>query len=300
MKKNIYIIIVTYNAMNWLQQCIESCDNHSIVIVDNCSTDSTLNYIEKNHSEIILFKQTKNLGFGAANNVGISHAISQDADYVFLLNQDAYLEKNTIENLIEIHHENKEFGIVSPVHLNGRGASLDFNFSNYIRQNRQFQFDTLKQDFKKSIYELPFVNAAAWLLPVSTFKLIGGFDSMFFHYGEDDNYCQRVLYHGLKIGVVPTIFIKHDRENRVKAKEKTTKQILQDLELSLKINWGNINNNNFDVEYNLRSKSLKEKIFKSLIKCNFKKATLYNKELKLIHKIQLEIENSRLNNLRIK
>lgn len=294
------IVIVTYNGLPWIDKCLSSCVDINVIVVDNNSSDATVEYIKENYPKVKLLKQQENLGFGAANNVGISYAISTDADYVFLLNQDAYLEKSTIENLIKVHQENIEFGIVSPFHLNGVGDSLDFNFSNYIKQNKQLQIDSLKQDFKKSIYEVPFVNAAAWLLPISTYKLIGGFDSMFFHYGEDDNYCQRVRYHGLKIGVVPTIFIEHDRENRVKAIEKTHRQILQDLELGLKVKWGNLNNNNFDIDYSLRSKKLKKKIFKSFIKCNFIKAKLQYKELKLIKKIRLEIENSRLNNLKKK
>src|SRR5690606_5865627 len=59
-----------------------------------------------------------------------------------------------------------------------------------------------------------FVCAAAWLIPRNTLKVVGGFSPTFFHYGEDDNYCQRVLYFNLKIGICPDARIFHDREDR--------------------------------------------------------------------------------------
>ena len=53
--------------------------------------------------------------------------------------------------------------------------------------------------------------AAAWLLPIDTLKTSGGFDPIFFHYGEDVHYISRVLYHGLNIYIVPGAFVRHDR-----------------------------------------------------------------------------------------
>src|SRR5690606_10604989 len=217
-KVKIYTIIVTYNGEKWVRKCLETVSKSSIrteiIVVDNDSKDDTLNIIEKKFPEVILLKQTKNLGFGQANNIGIAYALKQNADFVFLLNQDAYLQPDTIEKLIDVSNNNLEFGIISPIHLNGDANKLDKNFFNYLKTNDTLFYDALKGDFSKSIYELPFVNAAAWLLPRKTLETIGGFDPIFYHYAEDDNYCQRVLYHGSKIGVIPNCYVLHDREFR--------------------------------------------------------------------------------------
>ena len=77
-------------------------------------------------------EQNKNIGFGKANNIGISLAMKKGADYVFLLNQDAWVEDKTLEKLINIHRKQPKFGIVSPMHLNGKGDELDYNFSKFI------------------------------------------------------------------------------------------------------------------------------------------------------------------------
>ena len=145
-------------------------------------------------------KQESNLGFGKANNLGISYALNNSCDYVFLLNQDAYLEKDVIDRMLAVHKKNTDYGVLSPIHLNGEGNKLDKNFSNYINYNGNpyLYLDALKGETKE-IYEVPFVNAAAWLIPAATLKIIGGFDPLFFHYGEDNNYCQRALqFHVIK------------------------------------------------------------------------------------------------------
>jgi GT2 family glycosyltransferase len=66
----------------------------------------------------------------------------------------------------------------------------------------------------KGIYEIEFVNAAAWLISAECIRTVGFFEPLFFLYGEDNNYLQRVTYHGLKIGIAPQSRIYHDRETR--------------------------------------------------------------------------------------
>ena len=103
-KNCFFIIIVTYNAMPWLSKCLESTKPYAIVVVDNNATDGTVSYIKENYPLITILPQKENLGFGQANNIGMSYALKQGADYVFLLNQDAYLE-NDLFKLVSIINE---------------------------------------------------------------------------------------------------------------------------------------------------------------------------------------------------
>src|ERR1700761_24513 len=130
---NIAVIIVTYNGAKWIEKCITSLLNSSfkvkIIVVDNGSTDETLNLLEK-YTEIYLLKATKNLGFAKANNEGITIGLQQNVEYIFLLNQDAWVERDTIEKLLNVAEANKEYGIISPIHLNGSYTALDLKFAN--------------------------------------------------------------------------------------------------------------------------------------------------------------------------
>ena len=65
-------------------------------------------------------------------------------------------------------------------------------------------------DTRKDIYPVKYVNAAAWLMPRKTLETIGGFCPLIHMYGEDDDYLHRVIYHGYKVGIVPTSRIVHD------------------------------------------------------------------------------------------
>lgn len=240
----LFIIIVTYNGMAWLKPCLESCEGYKIVVVDNNSSDDTVAYIEKHYPEVKLFPQQKNLGFGQANNLGISYALKQGADYVYLLNQDAYLGEGCLESLLTAHKQNPEYGVLSPIHTNAEKNRLDRGFSNYLSYdlNRDFFSDFVLDNSKKEVYEVPFVNAAGWLIPKKCLQTVGGFDPIFFHYGEDDNYCQRVRYHRFKIGVVPTSFMVHDREERKETViKKGTHKYYTNLEKRLKVHYGDVN-----------------------------------------------------------
>lgn len=273
MTEHLQIIIVTYNAMPWIQRCLDSCQGYPVVVVDNASSDDTTSFIENNYPKITLLQQTKNLGFGKANNIGISYALNNGADYVFLLNQDAYLGLGSIQTLVDIAETNIDFGVLSPMHFDGVGEKLDRNFLKYLE--RYHIHGTLLADYQKntikSIYPTKFVNAAAWLLSKEVLLTVGGFDPLFFHYGEDRNFCQRVLYHGFKIGIVPEAVIHHDRENRQKIKnELYSNSYYIEYERYAKIDLADINEEQFNVLLLEKLQKLQKLYFKNLLRLNFK------------------------------
>jgi|SRR5690554_3261451 len=214
-------IIVTYNPAQWLDKCLGSLNKSNVkldvIVIDNGSTDGSIEIIKNDYPNVRLIINSENKGFGQANNQGLSIALNENADFAFLLNQDAWIEPNTIEKLIEVSQNNKGFGVLSPIHLNGKGDALDKNFSTYAGPYNSLYFSDLSiGKTLRQIYEVPFVNAAAWLITKDCLNIIGGFSPSFFHYGEDVNYCERVDYHGLKIGIVPKLYIYHDRMNKSK------------------------------------------------------------------------------------
>jgi GT2 family glycosyltransferase len=291
MIKKTAVIIITFNGMQWIEKCLNSCGNYPVILVDNASTDNTVAFIETHFPEVKLLKQDTNLGFGQANNIGMGYALNHGADYVFLLNQDAYLQPDVINKLVKTHNEYPEFGILSPIHLNGAGNKLDKNFANYLKVNDILFYDALMHHFTESIYDLPFVNAAAWLVPKATLLNIGGFDPVFYHYGEDDNYCQRILFHGLKVGAVPNTYIYHDRENKPNNRPVVfSDAYFKNKERYYKLYFANILiENKMDAEIS----KLKKIIFRLKLKTNFKRAHNYLCELNLLKGMHKKISKSR-------
>lgn len=287
------IIIVTYNAMPWIDRCLQSTGDYPVVVVDNASTDETVTHIQSNYPKVTLFPQDKNRGFGQGNNVGIAYALKQGAERVFLLNQDAYLVKNCLDILIKKQQENTQYGILSPIHLNGKGDALDRNFGNYLSSQKVPKLlSDLLINKADELYEVPFVNAAGWLLSRKCLETVGGFDPIFFHYGEDDNYCQRVLFHDLKIGVVIDAFLLHDREDREnKPAEKYSNEYYTNLERRYKLIYGDINTENFTIQKEINQ--LKKKALRQYIKLQFSNGSKTKKQLKLLASLQETISKSR-------
>lgn len=216
---NITAIIVTYNGMKWYKNCFDSLRTSTIpiqtVVIDNNSTDETIPFIKKNYPEIHLIESKINLGFGKANNIGFKYAVEQNADYVFLLNQDAWIKPNTIEALVDIQTRHPEYGILSPIHLNGKEDKIDLYVQSYIQSSlcpNLISDYIVKGKAKNEVYPIAFINAALWLISKECFLNIGGFAPIFPHYGEDNNYIHRAHFHGYKVGICPTIKAIHDRD----------------------------------------------------------------------------------------
>jgi len=214
----IYAIVVTFNAARWIEQCLcslaESTYPMKVVVVDNNSSDDTLEKIMKLQTVTCLPLQA-NVGFGRANNVGISYAIKQNADFIFLLNQDGYVDPTTLEILISVAIQHRTYGLFSPLHMNGSGDGVDPFFLKHICEGApQFLEDVVLGKQKQQLYEMTSPpNAAAWLLTRDCVFETGGFNPMFFMYGEDDELYARIRHRGFKVGLVPDAQIYHHRES---------------------------------------------------------------------------------------
>ena len=301
MENNIFTIIVTFNGEKWIDECINSLIQSkietTIIIIDNCSTDKTISIVTDNFPNIIFLQQKENLGFGQANNIGISYALQHNASAVFLLNQDAKIDSDTIKNLNILSIKNPSFGILSPLQLNWKGSELEYYFNNFISKNTKIIADIVLNKNNKTIYEIPFVNAAAWYIPIQCLKKIGGFDSIFFHYGEDNNYCQRILFHKLKIGIVMNSKIYHDAKIRKEPKNYIFSKFYYQNEINnYLIKYCDINN-----DYSSRDlKKVKLHILKliivNILKFKWKFINGYYKKYMIFKKYDISIFNSRNRN----
>jgi GT2 family glycosyltransferase len=303
-------IIATYNAKRWIDRCFGSLISSSvkldIVVIDNGSTDGTVEYLKekfdfviadsdpqsssrsgdcgicRNDAKNVIFPQNENLGFGAANNIGIKYALDNDADSVFLLNQDAWIEEKTIEELLKIFASNigglplrgNPVGIVAPVQTDAEGENLDLKFQQtYLSEkNAPCIINDMYFNRLKSCYEANLVNAAAILISRDCIEKVGGFDtSLFYHYGEDWNYCQRVIFHGFKIVIAAQIRVFHDRAERQGKFSANFENAWESIEP--KIRFGNVlmPDSEFEAQIKWLCKIRIIKILKAIITLKFNK-----------------------------
>lgn len=228
----VLVVVVTYNAMSWLQKCFSSLEASShpcdVLVVDNGSTDGTVSALREQFPWVEVVEPGENLGFGAANNLGFKRAIERGYDYVYLLNQDAWLQKDTLAILLDAAQGFN--GLLSPMQMSASGE-MDANFARKCARYIYAAVDA-------PIVEVPFVMAAHWLLPVEVIKTVGGFSPAFKQYGEDDNYIDRLHYFDYEVAVVPAAKAVHDRANRKLNKAQRMRLKLVSTRVRLSRPWG--------------------------------------------------------------
>jgi GT2 family glycosyltransferase len=215
MDVKVYFVIVTYNSSRYICKAVDSihrCEPKAeIVVVDNASQDDTLVQLTR-YPDISVLPQAQNLGFGKANNKGISFALQNGADFIYLLNHDAFLVEPITHTLINLLNAHPEIGVISPFQFHPDNIHLESNFARFMFQqgilNRYF--GELRTEALSEYYLVDFVQAASWFIPAAVFRKLGGFDPIFFHYGEDNNFLQRLKYHHFKVAVVPQLSITHE------------------------------------------------------------------------------------------
>lgn len=200
-------IIVSYNFEPWLDKCLSSLLNSTyptdVIVIDNASRDNTAVQIRQKYPEVLLIENNENLGFGRANNLGIQYALKNNYDFVFLVNQDAWVHPDCLNNLLNTSYP-EHVGVISPLHYDGTTQALDKGFNHYIQS----------LDLRLENTTAPFINAAFWLIPSTTLTRIGAFSPLFYHYGEDKDFANRLRYHGLTIAVNQQAIAYHDRQSR--------------------------------------------------------------------------------------
>ena len=246
--KRVLVIVVTYNGMQWLGRCLGSVQGDArsepgmttdLYVWDNDSTDGSADFVEANYPQAKLVRSTENLGFSIPNNKGMQYALDKGYDYVYLLNQDAWLEPGALEKLVAVADAHPEYGLLSPMQMTDGYKGLDEQFAKRLPVKPamtsivSFPAPTSSCPVSTSscpaltghLIEVPFVMAAHWLVPTRVIRKVGLFnEELFPHWGQDDDWCQRLDFCGLKIGVVEEARAVHDRATRQESVGKLVKR----------------------------------------------------------------------------
>ena len=191
------IVVVTFESSACLRQCLESVlgldypqDQLRVILVDNHSTDGSVELAEE-FTRVIpsieIVRNSSNLGFGVANNIGVKRA---RAKYVLLLNPDVELHKDTLRTLV-------------------RHASLTEPFGFCAWEPKQYPFEHPKA-YDPVTLETEWVSGACCLILREAFEQVGGFDPAIFLYGEDVDLSWRLRDHGYKLQTVPKAEVTHN------------------------------------------------------------------------------------------
>ncbi|WP_446009491.1 glycosyltransferase family 2 protein [Candidatus Electrothrix sp.] len=208
------IVIPNWNGLRFLPACLASIQQQTlsslqITVVDNGSSDGSLEYLHKHYPQIQVIALPENKGFSAAVNKGI---LSSTAPFVFLLNNDTELAPDCLARLMEVAAEQKEFVFFSPKMLNFHDRTiLDGAGDGYLRGGAGYRLGTLESDGPLYNEPGPIFGACAGavLYRRSLFDHIGLFDEDFFAYLEDVDLNLRINHAGRKGYYVPAARVYH-------------------------------------------------------------------------------------------
>jgi len=226
----VWIIIVNWNNVSDLQECIESLNlirypNFKILVIDNGSSDESTSYLTKQENiTTILLKS--NEGFVGGNNIGINYALQNSADFILLLNNDTLVDPFFLDNLIYEIEKNESCGIAGPLicyqcdrnKIWSAGGKIDLSRG----ETSMIGIGRSVEEFSKlNSYPVDFITGCALLVKRSVIEKIGLLDSKFFAYYEETEFCYRAKKAGWEIIVVPSSRIWHKISPEVRAASKT-------------------------------------------------------------------------------
>ena len=223
------IIIVNWNTIDLLEKCLDSIFftqknlSFKVIVVDNASTDGSVEMIKKKFPAVFLIENKKNVGFAKANNQALKFI--ENRKYVLLLNSDTVLLNKTLQKMMEFMDRNPKAGIAAPALRlpDGKfqivGASKPslisaFNYFLflYVLSPKLFKGLFIDQQRLQKIgnpIKIDWVAGTCMLVRKEVIDKAGGLDESYFMYAEDMEWCERIKKIGWDIYYLPYIEIIH-------------------------------------------------------------------------------------------
>lgn len=225
---NLSIIIVNYNVKKELFECLSSIYNSKtrvsfeIIVVDNSETKEAQKDLDSKFPKARYIKTSKNLGYGAGNNLGVKQAKGK---YLFILNPDTKFYSGSFSKVIDLFEKNKKIGIIAPLLLDKKNIPYKLQGTRDLDPKRAifslsflvklFPVNKFYKDYymlgwdKNQDKDVDVAPGTALIIRKDIFEKIDGFDEKFFLFFEEFDLCRRVKKLGYKILISPDLKFIH-------------------------------------------------------------------------------------------
>jgi len=211
---DVSVVVVTYNALPWLEQCLESVHGHETVLVDHGSTDGTVAFARERFPDVcILEEENRGLAFGW--NTGVART---SGEYVLLVNSDAWLAPGALDALVSFAEGQPDAAVIGPRLRNPDGTlqrsvrgfpTLWRLATEYLFLRKLAPRTTLLNAFyaggfaHDSVREADFLMGAVLLVRRAAIAEVGPADDAFFLFSEETDWCYRFRLAGWKVLFFP-------------------------------------------------------------------------------------------------
>lgn len=224
MKPSVLVVLVNWNGLNDTLECLKSLAHvdypHSVVVVDNASSGSEASAIRAAYPQVTVLQTKRNLGFTGGNNLGISYALAQGADYVLCLNNDTVVAPDFLSLMVEAAEANPKAGIVtSAIYLHAQpeclaalGCWVALEKAAPVGHITAVPEAVLNSP---ATVEVPFAEGCVLMMRRAVAEQTKGFDNKFFAYTEDADLCLRAREKGWTCIAVPRAHVWHKVEGGI-------------------------------------------------------------------------------------
>lgn len=216
-KTKVSVIIVNYNGLSYLETCLrsvlaQSLPDFEVIVVDNRSSDRSLEYMRRMFPDVLVVANEKNLGYTGGINSGMYHA---KGSYLAPLNVDTEVEKNWLGAMVRFMDANADAGAVTPKSLLYRdrgkvgvmGLNIHITGLGFVRGlNRQ------DSDLPREPFQVAGVSGCSYLIRREIVERMGGLNEDNFLYYDDVDLSWVVNLMGYKIYCVPQSVVYHEYE----------------------------------------------------------------------------------------
>jgi GT2 family glycosyltransferase len=218
--KNIAVVILNWNGAKYLKQFLPSVISHSpeadVIVIDNCSTDDSIQLLNDKYPEVTSIQLDENYGFAEGYNLGLKNL---DYEYFVLLNSDVEVPENWLAPQIKYLESDANLVACAPLILShaeqdcfeyagAAGGYLDKDGFAFCAGRIFYAFEKNVGQYNSN-REVFWASGAALTIKSSAWKEVNGFDGTFFAHMEEIDLCWRLKNRGYKIGVCGDAKIFH-------------------------------------------------------------------------------------------
>jgi GT2 family glycosyltransferase len=213
----VYIALLNWNGLRDTLECLESVykldyPNFEVVVVDNGSKDDPGPVMRRQYPRALLIRNPENLGYTGGNNVAMSYALEQGADYIWLLNNDTTVDSACLSRIVATAEASALVGLVSPViYYHDAPTRVQFAGSRIDIRDLSLEFPDPCRPVPEIFTAGPAVSlwGTALLIKAVLARRIGLLDEKYFAYWEDTDYSLRALTAGYANRVAPSASVFH-------------------------------------------------------------------------------------------
>jgi GT2 family glycosyltransferase len=208
----LFVIVLNWNLKDDLAECLASLERSTyssfrVVVVDNASDDGSAEMVQARFPAVHLIVNERNLGFAGGNNVGLRYALTQGAEYVFLINNDTLAAPDMLERLVAVAHVGPSPGILGPKILyhgtEDRVWYLGHRTYDWLPVPRRVAPRLGKCPGALAWFDVDYVSGCGMLIRHDVLKDIGLLDERLFMHYEDADFCWRTRQAGYRVVCVP-------------------------------------------------------------------------------------------------